>query len=1733
MGSFLAVTAGTNVFYKITIENDGDVVLSPVGATDPNVNLTSCVWPASLPVAVAANENHIATCVVGPVSAAAGLHPNTATASGTGGGTTVTDSSTATYATTGLTIVKSATESAFAAAGDLLHYSYLVTNSGSAPLQGPVSVTDTKAAVTCPAVATVGDLDAFLDPGEALTCTATYTVTAGDVAATFVTNDAFATVAGVSSTTVSRTVPLSGTLTIAKSFAGSNVALGSTVNMSFLLSNPSGTTLTGVAFSDTLPAGLTAVNGTTTPCGGSLTVSGGNSLSFSGGSVGAGATCTINVTVTGAAGGVKNNTTGPISSNEGGIAGTSNTATVTVVAPPTIAKAFGAPTIALSGTTNLDVTLTNPNTTVALSGIAFTDSLPAGLTASNGTTTPCGGTLTITGTSLLTFTGGAVAAGGSCTISVIATGATAGVKNNTTSAVTASGPVSLTGVVSNTATVTVTAPTAPTVAKSFAAANLALGGSLNMDFLLTNSSATPLTGVAFTDTLPAGLTASNGATAPCGGSLVIAGGNSLSFTGGTLAASGGTCTITVPVTGATAGAKNNTTGPISSAESGAGNPSNTATVTVLAPPTIGKAFGAGSIPLSGTTSLDLTLANPNGTVALSGIAFTDALPAGLTASNGTTTPCGGTLTITGGNLLTFTGGTLAAGATCPISVTVTGATTGTKNNTTSAITSTGPIALTGTTSNTATVTVTAPGAPTITKAFAAPDVALGGTVDMSFVLNNPSTTPLTGVAFTDSLPAGLTAPDGTTTPCGGSLVITGGTGLAFSGGTLAAGGSCTITVTVTGAVAGVENNTTGPISSNESGAGGASNTATVTVLAPPTIAKAFGVGSIPLAGTTSLDLTLTNPDATTVLTGVDFTDALPAGLTAPNGTTTLCGGTVTITGGNLLTFTGGTLAAGATCPISVTVTGVAIGTQNNTTGAITSTGPIALTGAPSNMATVTVTAPGAPTITKSFAGANVALGGTVDVSFAVNNPSVTPLTGVAFSDSLPAGLTAPNGTTAQCGGSLAITGGNLLTFSGGGLAPNATCTVTVTLTGAVAGVRNNTTGPISSNESGAGGPSNTATVTVLAPPTIAKAFGAGSIPLSGTTTLDLALANPNATVALTGVDFTDALPAGLTAPNATTTPCGGTLTISGGNLLTFTGGTLAAGASCPISITVTGIAIGIQNNTTSPVTASGPVSLTGAPSNTATVTVTAPGAPTIVKSFAGANVALAGSINVSFLLNNPSVTPLTAVAFSDSLPAGLTASNGSIAVCGGTLTVSGGNLLTFSGGTLAASSGCTVTVPVMGAAAGVQNNTTGPISSNESGAGGPSNTATVTVVAPPTISKAFGAGSISVGNTTSLSLTLTNPNTTVALTAVAFTDTLPSGLTAPNGTTAPCGGLLSITGGTLLTFTGGTLAPGAGCTITITVTGASPGTQNNTTSPVTSSGPVLLTGTPSNTATVTVTAVGAPTITKSFAAANVAIGGTVNMSLLLMNPGGTALSGVAFTDTLPAGLTAPNGTTAACGGSLVISGAALTFTGGTLAVGASCTITVAVSGTAAGVQNNTTGPIRSTETGPGGPSNTATLTVLAPPTIAKAFGAATLQPNGTTNLDLTLTNPNATTALSGLAFTDSLPAGLTAPDGTTAACGGSLVISGGKLLTFAGGALAGGASCAITVTVTGSAAGTQNNTTSAVTATGPVSLSGAPSNTATVTIAGAAASSIPTLGPWMMIFLVLLLGWTGARLARS
>ncbi len=233
--------------------------------------------------------------------------------------------------------------------------------------------------------------------------------------------------------------------------------------------------------------------------------------------------------------------------------------------------------------------------------------------------------------------------------------------------------------------------------------------------------------------------------------------------------------------------------------------------------------------------------------------------------------------------------------------------------------------------------------PTITKAFGAATIPLNGHTSLSFNVTNPNAFALTGISFSDALPSGLvvSTPNGLSTTCTGSITATAGSnGINFSGGTLAANGSCTFSVNVTGIAAGVQNNTTGPISSDQSGLSAAtSNTASLIVISPPVTSKSFGLVAIPVGGSSSLSFTITNPNATVALT-VSFTDTLPSGLvvSTPSGAVTTClGGTLTANPGtNSISLSGAVIAATASCNITVDVTGVSAGVKNNTTGPVSS-----------------------------------------------------------------------------------------------------------------------------------------------------------------------------------------------------------------------------------------------------------------------------------------------------------------------------------------------------------------------------------------------------------------------------------------------------------------------------------------------------------------------------------------------------------------------------------------------------------------------------------------------------------------------------------------------------------------------------------------------------------------------------------------------------------------------------
>lgn len=401
-----------------------------------------------------------------------------------------------------------------------------------------------------------------------------------------------------------------------------------------------------------------------------------------------------------------------------------------------------------------------------------------------------------------------------------------------------------------------------------------------------------------------------------------------------------------------------------------------------------------------------------------------------------------------------------------------------------------------------------------------------------------------------------------------------------------------------------------------------------------------------------------------------------------------------------------------------------------------------------------------PTISKLFLPDTVTVNGTVLLSFVIMNPNSDPnpnvtLTGLQFTDSLPSGVVvaSPSSVSNSCGGTLtADAGSSSISLSGGSLGPavelrptmkgfvrrdpvaSGSCFISVEVEATSTGLKTNTSGPVSANESGPGAPSNTASLNVIAtplvvPPTAAKAFGDTFIQVGGSTTVTFNVANPNPSVILNNVTLNDPLPAGLVVatPNGVTSSCAGDISaIAGTDTILLTGLTLSGNASCSFSVNVTATSGGNKINNTSPVTATfddgtGNFHLITGGSASASILVALP--PSISKEFSPATIAPTGVSTLSFLITNPAGNPVPqmGVAFSDVLPANVVVAtpNGATGNCGGgTLTAaSGSGSISLAGGTIPVGGFCVVSVNVTSAVTGVYTNTSGPVSSTNGGAG--------------------------------------------------------------------------------------------------------------------------------------------------------------------------------------------------------------------------------------------------------------------------------------------------------------------------------------------------------------------------------------------------------------------------------
>jgi len=228
----------------------------------------------------------------------------------------------------------------------------------------------------------------------------------------------------------------------------------------------------------------------------------------------------------------------------------------------------------------------------------------------------------------------------------------------------------------------------------------------------------------------------------------------------------------------------------------------------------------------------------------------------------------------------------------------------------------------------------------------------------------------------------------------------------MSGATVNGGAQCIFTVTVTGVVAGNYTNTTSAVTSTNGGTGNVSSAnLSVVIPTPPSLATSFIPSAISPGSTTGLQFTITNPNASSVaLTGVGFTDTLPAGLTVPNASATVCGGTVTLTAPSGISMSGATVNGGAQCIFTVTVTGVVAGNYTNTTSAISSTngGTGNVSSANLSVGIVVISPTSLPngTVGAPYSQLISASGGTAPYTFTVTSGTLPPGLGLGASGAL-------------------------------------------------------------------------------------------------------------------------------------------------------------------------------------------------------------------------------------------------------------------------------------------------------------------------------------------------------------------------------------------------------------------------------------------------------------------------------------------------------------------------------------------------------------------------------------------------------------------------------------------------------------------------------------------------------------------------------------------------------------
>jgi LPXTG-site transpeptidase (sortase) family protein len=905
---------------------------------------------------------------------------------------------------------------------------------------------------------------------------------------------------------------------------------------------------------------------------------------------------------------------------------------------------------------------------------------------------------------------------------------------------------------------------------------------------------------------------------------------------------------------------------------------NQATVFAQAttPVQINGIFNPDTIYPSQVSRLTINVYNPN-TYEVSDLTWTNTLPDDLTIvdpANPLITGCGGASTLTavpGTNTISLSGATTTGTddpvnpGICSVTVSITSFEVG--NHTNIILTTDGSYTINGVPDNNfendanITLLVLPMASPGITKSFTSPiNEGEISQLEINIRNNDPNVT-LTGVELQDTFPAGLSLSDPLTTSlsnCGsGTLdpILIGDTEINLTGATIGVGSTCRIRVNVEATGTGTYTNTITPGDlTTDQQVTIPGNVNANLVVKNVELDKSFSPTNFQVGGTSTVRITITNPNTVDDLTNVTFTDNLPAGLTVQSGsgafTGTDCTGTVDTSVSTRIRLTNGTIPAGGSCVLSGVVTASVAANYPNTV----SCSDMSFDGGTAGCQQASATLRVYPntlglSATKSFSPANIPPGTPTTLTIRVTAPGDTALSNFLLTDNLPANVLIsdpPNATqNSNCGpGTLTANAGeSVIQLSDGSIPAGRTCVLRVAVTSSEYGPHTNTilTTDISNTEN-RNIPANVSGTFTVRDISVIKNFDSSLIGYDGYTTLTITLIN-NYSIPITDLEFSDTLGGTLTdgliiaTPSNLTTTCNGTVTaVEGTQEISLSDGSLPANLTCTISFDVQGKSSTnpppgtTYTNTIEIGDVTGLINGSTVTQNwfTASDSVTV-GTPEfrINKKFDPILVTGDVASTMTISLFNPLSSALTNISFTDSLPVNMllaVPADPTVGTCGGTITPAPDRMsFAYTGGTLPGNGSCKLTIKAMMEVTGNRINTIPQYAATttQGATNSEPTSATLTNLSSVGITKRFSPNPVTPGSTSQLTLTIEKIGIGIGLTGLGLVDTLPDGLTI-SGSPAPtntCGGTLdSPVGGTAITLTNGALPIGTDtCTIIVSI----------------------------------------------------------------------------------------------------------------------------------------------------------------------------------------------------------------------------------------------------------------------------------------------------------------------------